>query len=44
MTTQSLRDAAKAVLTGSLYTVWPYLKKQEKSQIIYLTLHLKQPE
>ena len=44
MTTQNLWDAAKAVLRGKFITVQSYLKKQEKSQINNLTLHLKQLE
>ena len=42
--TQSLWDAAKAVLRGEFIAIQPYLKKQEKSQINNLTLHLKQLE
>ena len=38
---QSLLDAAKAVLTGTFIAIQSYLKKQEKSQINNLTLHLK---
>ena len=41
---QNLRDAAKAVLTGKFTAIQTYLKKQEKSQINNLTLHLKQLE
>ena len=44
MMTQSLWDAAKAVLRGKFIAIQPYLKKQEKSQINNLTLHLKQLE
>ena len=44
MTTQNLWDAAKAVLRGKLIVIQSYLKKQEKSQINNLTLHLKQLE
>ena len=43
-TTQSLWDAAKAVLRGKLIATQSYLKKQEKHQIDKLTLHLKQLE
>ena len=43
-TTQNLWDAAKAVLRGKLIAKQSYLKKQETSQIINLTLHLKQLE
>ena len=43
-TTQNLRDTVKAVLRGRLIAIQAYLKKQEKSQINNLTLHLKQLE
>ena len=43
-TTQNLRDTVKAVLRGRFRAVQAYLKKQEKSQINNLTLHLKQLE
>ena len=43
-TTQNLWDAAKAVLRGKFIAIQSYLKKQEKSQINNLTLHLKQLE
>ena len=43
-TTQNLRDTIKAVLTGKFTAIQVYLKKQEKSQINNLTLHLKQLE
>ena len=39
--TQNLWDAAKAVLRGKFIAIQAYLKKQEKSQINNLTLHLK---
>ena len=39
--TQSLWDAAKAVLRGKFIAIQAYLKNQEKSQINNLTLHLK---
>ena len=42
--TQSLWDAAKAVLRGKFIAIQSYLKKQEKSEIINLTLHLKELE
>ena len=42
--TQNLWDAAKAVLRGNFIAIQSYLKKQEKSQINILTLHLKQLE
>ena len=41
---QNLWDAAKAVLRGKFIAIQSYLKKQEKSQINNLTLHLKQLE
>ena len=44
MTTQNLRDAAKAVLRGKFIAIQAYLKKQETSRINNLTLHLKQLE
>ena len=37
-------DAAKAVLRGKFIAIQAYLKKQEKSQINNLTLHLKKLE
>ena len=40
--TQNLWDAAKAVLRGKFIAIQSHLKKQEKSQIKNLTLHLKQ--
>ena len=43
-TLQNLCDAAKAALRGKYITIQPYLRKQEKSQISNLTLHLKQLE
>ena len=42
--TQNLWDAAKAVLRGKFRAIQSHLKKQEKSQINNLTLHLKQLE
>ena len=42
--TQSLWDAAKAVLKGKFIAIQSHLKKQEKSQKNNLTLHLKQLE
>ena len=42
--TQNPWDAAKAVLRGKFIAIKAYLKKQEKSQINNLTLHLKQLE
>ena len=44
MMIQNLWDAAKAVLTGKFIVIQAYLKKQEKSQINSLTLHLKELE
>ena len=41
---QNLWDAAKVVLRGKFIAIQSYLKKQEKSQINNLTLHLKQLE
>ena len=43
-TTQNLWDTIKAVLRGKFLAIQAYLKKQEKSQINNLTLHLKQLE
>ena len=43
-TTQNLWDTLKAVLRGKFIAIQVYLKKQEKSQINNLTLHLKQLE
>ena len=44
MTTQNLGDTARAVLRGKFIAIQSHLKKQEKSQINNLTLHLKQLE
>ena len=41
-TTQNLWDTAKAVLRGRFIAIQAYLKKQEKSRLNNLTLHLKQ--
>ena len=41
---KNLWYAEKAVLRGKFRTIQSYLKKQEKSQINPLTLHLKQQE
>ena len=41
---QNLWDTAKAVLRGKFIAILAYLKKQEKSQINNLTLHLKELE
>ena len=43
-TIQNLWDTVKAVLRGKFIAIDAYLKKQEKSQINNLTLHLKQLE
>ena len=43
-TTQNLWDTVKAVLRGRFIALQAYLKKQEKSQINNLPLHLKQLE
>ena len=42
--TQNQGDAAKAVLRGKFTAIQSYHKKQEKSQINHLTLHVKQLE
>ena len=41
---QNLWDAAKAVLRGKFLPIQAYLKKQEKSLVNNLTLHLKELE
>ena len=43
-TIQNLWDAAKAVIRGKFTAILAYLKKQEKSQVSNLTLHLKELE
>ena len=43
-TTQNLWDTGKAVLRGKFIAIQAYFRKQEKSQINNLTLHLKQLE
>ena len=43
-TTQNLWEILKAVLRRRFIAIQAYLKKQEKSQINNLTLHLKQLE
>ena len=42
--TQSQWDAAIAVLRGKFIAIQSYLKKQEKSQVNNLNLHVKQLE
>ena len=44
MTIQNLWDTAKAILRGKSTSIQSYLRKQEKSQINNLLLHLKQLE
>ena len=44
MKIQNLWDTAKAVLRGKFIVIQAYLRKQEKSQINNLTLHLKKVE
>ena len=41
-TTQNLWHTVKAVLRGKFIAIQAYFKKQERSQINNLTLHLKQ--
>ena len=43
-TTQNLWNTVKAVLSKKFIAIQTYLKKQEKSQINNLTLHLKRLE
>ena len=43
-TTQNLWDAAKAVKRGKSIAIQYFLKKNERSQIHNLTLHLKELE
>ena len=43
-TTKNLWDTVKAALRGKFIAIQAYLKKQEKSQINNLTLHIKQLE
>ena len=42
VTIQNLWNVAKAVLRGKFIAIQAYLKKQEKSQVNNLTLHLKE--
>ena len=44
ITVQNLMGTANAILRGKFMAIQSYLKKQEKSQIDNLFLHLKQPE
>ena len=44
MMIQNLWDAARAVLREKFIAIQSYLKKQEKSQINNLTIHLKELE
>ena len=44
MTVQNLWDAAKAVIRGKYIAIQAFLKKEERSQIYNLTLHLKDLE
>ena len=44
MTTPNLWDSVKAVLRGRFIAIQAYLRKQERSQINNLTLHLEQLE
>ena len=41
---QNLRDLSKDALKGQFIAIESYLRKQEKSQINNLTLHLEQTE
>ena len=43
-TTQNLWDTVQAVIRGKFITIQAYLKKEDKSQINNLTLHLMQLE
>ena len=43
-TAQNLWDAAKAVIRGNYIAIQAFLKKEERSQIHNLTLHLKELE
>ena len=43
-TTQNLWDTVKAVIRGRFIALQAFIKKQEKSHINNLTLHLKQVE
>ena len=41
---QNLGDGARVLLRGKLIAIQAYLKKQEKSQIRNLTIHLNELE
>ena len=41
-TVQNLWDAAKVVIKGNYIAIQAFIKKEEKSQIHDLTLHLKE--
>ena len=43
-TAQNLWDAAKAVIRGKYIAIQAFLKKEKRSQIHNLTLHLKELE
>ena len=43
-TAQNLLDAAKVVIRGKYIAIQDFLKKEERSQIHNLTLHLKELE
>ena len=43
-TTQNFWDAAKAIIKGNYIATQAFLKKEERSQIHNLTLHLKELE
>ena len=43
-TVQNMWDSAKAVLRGKYIVTQAFLKKQERSQVHNLTLHLKELE
>ena len=43
-TTQNLWNAGKAVIRGKYMAIQAFLKKEERSQILNLTLHLKKLE
>ena len=43
-TTQNIWDAAKEVIRRNYIAIQAFLKKEERSQIYILTLHLKEQE